>query len=145
MTLTGQSARKAMRPICDTQERKRLDDVVEFIAAIADKDAALTAAGLDGLLEGQQGKALLPTVNTETLFAKLFASGKRELVDRAQNLGTLWGNPAAIQASIARVNDSSASADERVKTIQAVRKVKSADAREAMLKLLSGENSGPLA
>jgi putative membrane-bound dehydrogenase-like protein len=145
MPLSGQIARKTIRRVCDTQDPKRLDDVVEFIVSIADKDAALAAAALDGLLEGQQGKALLPTVNTETLFAKLFVSGKRELVDRAQNLGTLWGNPAAIQGSIARVNDASASVDERVKAIQAVRKVKSAHAREAMLKLLSGENPGPLA
>ncbi|HEX4645203.1 MAG TPA: HEAT repeat domain-containing protein, partial [Verrucomicrobiae bacterium] len=140
MPLSGQLARKTIRRICDTQDPKRLDDVVEFIGSITDKDAGLTAAALDGLLEGQQGKALPPAVNTETLFAKLFASGKRELVDRAQNLGALWGNPVAIKASLASVNDSSATADERAKAIHAVRKIKSDDARAAMLKLLSNEN-----
>ncbi|MDB6124850.1 MAG: putative rane-bound dehydrogenase [Pedosphaera sp.] len=140
MPLSGQLARKAMRRICDTQDTKKLDAAIGFLTAMAEKDAGLTAASLDGLLEGQQGKAIKPTADTNPLLSKLAASGKPELADRAQRLGTLWGNSSAIEGAINQINDPKARLDERTKAIQAVRKLKSDAAREAMLKLLASEN-----
>ncbi len=144
MPLSGQLARKTMRRICDAQDPQKLADAMEFVAGIADKDAALTIAALDGLLEGQQGKALIPAIDTEPLLAKLMNSGQSELADRANRLGTLWGNSSAIQDSINQANDPKAGVESRVKAIQAVRKLKSPAAREAMLKLLSQKNPEPI-
>ena len=144
MPLSGTLARKTMRRICDAHDPQRLSDAVEFVADIAAKDSAFAVAALDGLLEGQQGAAFKPTIDTEPLIAKLMNSSKPELVERARRLGTLWGNTTAIQYTINQVNDPKATVEERVKAIQAVRKLKSAAARDAMLKVLSQENPGPI-
>jgi putative membrane-bound dehydrogenase-like protein len=144
MPLSGQLARKTMRRICDTHDARRLDLAVKFLEGVADQDVALTAAALDGLLDGQQGKALVPTIDPGPLLGKFIASGKLELADRAQRLGTLWGNATAIQGTLNQVNDPKASLEERTQAIQAVRKLKTPAAREAMLKLLAQERSEPL-
>ena len=144
MPLSGQLARKTMRRVCDTQDKEKLNAAVQFLSAMADKSEGLTVAALDGLLEGQQGKALKPDTDPTPLFAKLAASGKPELVDRSQRLGTLWGNTSAIEGAIKTVNDTSAGLEERTKAIEAVRKLKSDAARETMLKLLANDNAEPL-
>jgi putative membrane-bound dehydrogenase-like protein len=144
MPLSGQLARKTMRRICDSQDPQKLNDAIEFVADIAGKNSALAVAALDGLLEGQQGRAIAPAINTDPLVTKLMNSGQPELADRARRLGTLWGNASAIQDSINQVNDPKAGVEERVKAIQAVRKLKSTVARDAMLNLLSGENPEPV-
>lgn len=144
MPLRDQIARKTMRRVCDTQDTAKLDMAMQFLEAVSGKNTALTAAALDGLLEGLQGNKLKPTVDTDALLKKLAASGKPELVDRAQRLGTLWGNASSIQAAVGTVNDSKASTDERIKAVQAVRKVKSSAARDAMVKVLSNNNPEPL-
>ena len=144
MPLSGQLARKTMRRICDSSQPSWLDEAVEFVANVVEKDAGLAVAALDGLLEGQQGKAVQPTVDTDALFAKLAASGQPELIDRGQRLGALWGNPAAIQAAINEVNDAKAGVDKRAKAIRVVRKLKSPEARTALLQVLSPAAPNPL-
>jgi putative membrane-bound dehydrogenase-like protein len=144
MPLSGQLARKTMRRICDTQDVGKLDMAMQFVAAVSEKDVALTVASLDGLLDGLQGNKMKPTVDTEPLLKKLAESGKPELVDRAQRLGTLWGDASSIQAAVGTVNDSKASTDERIKAVQAVRKVKTSTSRDAMFQVLANKNPEPL-
>src|SRR5439155_23625101 len=67
-----------------------------------------------------------------------------ELADRAQRLGTLWGNAVAVQGTLDQINDPKVSVDERIKAIQAVRKLKTPAARDAVLKLLAQESPEPL-
>ena len=144
MPLSGQITRKAMRRICDANDADRLNEAMQFLGSIGEKDAAFAVAALDGLLEGQQGKAFKPTMDSGPLLARLASSSNAELAERARRLGALWGNQSAIAITIRQVNDGKLTVEERTKAIQTARKVKSEAAREAMLKLILGENPEPL-
>ena len=140
MPLSGILAGKAMRRICDLGEPRHLDLAVEFLSAVYEKSAALAIATLDGLLIGQQGNAIAPTVDPAPLLGRLRSSGNAALAERAQRLGALWGNAAAIQQTFALVNDTKTSLEERTKAVQTLAKLKTPAAREAVLKLVVSEN-----
>lgn len=140
MPLSGILARKAMRRICDMQDAGKLDLAVDFLSQIADKNASLVLSAIDGLIDGQKAKPLVPTADTKDLFAKLTANPDAKVQNRACELGTLWGNAASIQATIAAVNDASLSTEERTKAIDAVRALKNAASTDALLKLVNGDN-----
>ena len=140
MPLSGILTRKAMRRICDMQNTAKLDFAVEFLSQIAEKDNGLVLAAIDGLIEGQKAKPLVPKTDTKELFAKLTANSDARVQSRARELGTLWGNAASIQTTIAAVNDASLSTDERAKAIEAVKALKNAASTEALLTLVNGNN-----
>lgn len=144
MPLSGILARKAMRRICDTQEPAHLDMAVSFLGQIAGKDAGLTLAAMDGLIEGQKAKPLIPRADTQALFAKLNASESAPIQERAQQLGSLWGNAEAIRRTLNLINDSSAPTAQRTQAIGVARQLKSEAAREALLKLIAGKNAESL-
>jgi len=139
MPLSGILARKAMRRICDTQETPKLDLAVTFLEKISGNNE-LALAAMDGLIEGQKAKPLLPSIETKSLFVKLNASGSAQLKERAQQLGTLWGNASAISATLIIINDASAKVDERIKSVEASKKLKNDAAREALVKVIAGKN-----
>jgi putative membrane-bound dehydrogenase-like protein len=140
MPLSGEITRKVLRRMCDSGDARRMDMAMEFLGRISGQNPAFVAAALDGLLEGQQGKAIKPTMDSDSLLERLARSQNTELVQRARQLGTLWGNPSAIADIIKEVNDLKASVETRTQAIQTVRKLKSDAAREAMLALISREN-----
>ncbi|MBI3192460.1 MAG: dehydrogenase, partial [Pedosphaera parvula] len=121
MPLTGQLLGKTMRRICDTRSPTLLDSVMDFLGAVPADQAAFLRAALDGLIEGQKGKALLPAKPTAEFIAKLSANPNREVAARAQQLGTLWGDAASLKATLARLSDASAAPADRIKAIQAAR------------------------
>ena len=140
MPLSGQLLAKTMRRICDSQRADFLDAAVDFLGALPEDASTLALAGVNGLIEGQKGKAQPPTRPPSEVLAKLTASPDKHLAARAQELGALWGDATAIRGVLALAGDSQANADERVKAIQAVRQLKSDDTRNAMLKVLAQEN-----
>ena len=110
LPLSATLARKAMRRICDTQSAAKMDAAVDFLARIAaGQNSELVLAALDGLIEGQRAKPLLPNLDAKPLFAALDASSNAQIKERGQLLGTLWGNASAIQATLGAINDSSKS------------------------------------
>lgn len=144
MPLSGKLARKAMRRILDTKETSNLDIAVRFIQDAASQDAALAVAALDGLLEGQKGRAVLPSFPTGDFIRKLIQSSNAELADRGKRLGTLWGDAGAIQDTLRLVNNSSASINDRTKAVQALRQIKNDQARNALLQLAATKAPEPL-
>jgi putative membrane-bound dehydrogenase-like protein len=143
MPLSGILARKLMRRIYDSQDVKKINQAVEFLGEIVGTDDAFTIAVLDGLIEGQSASSLKPTVKADATLAKLAAGTSKGAADRAQRLGTLWGDTSSVQGSLDRVNDSNASLDDRLAAIRAVRSLKTDAARNAMLQLISQTNSPP--
>jgi putative heme-binding domain-containing protein len=139
--LSGILARKLMRRIYDSQYVSKINRAVEFLGEIVGTDDALTIAVLDGLIEGQSASSLKPTVKADTTLAKLAAGTSKGAADRAQRLGTLWGDTSSVQGSLDRVNDGNASVDDRLAAIRAVRSLKMDAARNTMLKLISQTNS----
>jgi putative heme-binding domain-containing protein len=104
----------------------------------------LLLAALDGLIEGQRAKPLPPTIDTAALFAKN-ENASPQIKERFQQLGALWGDAAAIETTLAKINDASAPAAERIKAIQAAKQFKNDSARRAVLKLiLSGTGVPPV-
>jgi putative membrane-bound dehydrogenase-like protein len=140
MPLSGILTRKAMRRICDMQDAGKLDLAVQFLSQIAEKDSGLALTAIDGLIEGQRAKPLVPASDTKELFAKLTANSDMRVQNRARELGTLWGNAASIQATITAVNDANLSTDERAKAIEALKTLKNEVSSDALLKLINGNN-----
>jgi putative membrane-bound dehydrogenase-like protein len=143
MPLTGQLAYKTMRRVCDLQKVEHLDAAIALLTELP-ADGAFTAYAMNGFADGQKGSTLRPSVSTDAFFTKMLASPREDIVRYARSLGTLWGNAAAISASLEQVNNAALSLDERLKAIQAVRQLKTDPARAAILKVVSSTNPEPL-
>jgi hypothetical protein len=143
--LSGQLVRKTMRRICDSQEAEKLNVALDFIAAIPSAAATLAVAALDGLLEGQRGKALVPSRPPADFLAKLAKSPNTEVVARGRRLGTLWGDAAALQSTLKLIADGKANVDQRLQAIQSVRQQKIDAVRETLVKVLAQNDSEKLA
>jgi len=141
MPLSGILARKAMRRICDTQERAKLNLAVDFLTRVVEMDAALAGAAIDGLIEGQKAKPLVPGTDTKSLFEMLARSDNSQLRARGLQLGTLWGNTASIEGTLRAIGDSGLGVEERIKAIDAAKLMKNDAARVALLNVLT--NTGP--
>ncbi|PAW76856.1 MAG: dehydrogenase, partial [Pedosphaera sp. Tous-C6FEB] len=143
MPLAGQLTYKTMRRICDMQKPAQLDVALDFLGALPATDPLLPFA-LNGLVDGQKGKALKPAKPTEAVLKPLLASPREDVARFARQLGALWGDAGAMQASLALVNDAKAPLDERLKAAQTARQLKNDAAREALLKAIAPGNPEPL-
>ena len=140
MPLSGQLTQKLMRRVCDMGKPDLLAKATAVVGELLDQDTALTIAALNGLLDGQKGKAIVPTGDTTAVMNKLLASKDAQVKERAQRLGTLWGNASAVQSSVNLVNDTSAPLEKRREAIQVVRQLKNDVARNALLQLVGETN-----
>lgn len=141
--LAGTFTYKTMRRVCDLQSPAQLDAALDFLGALPVTDPLLASA-LSGLVDGQKGKALKPAKPTETVLQPLLASTREEVARPARQLGALWGDAGAMQASLALVNDAKAPLDERLKAAQTARQLKNDAAREALMKAIAPGNPEPL-
>ena len=141
--LTGTLTYKTMRRVCDLQSPAQLDGALDFLAGLPASDPLLAFA-LNGLVDGQKGKALKPTKPTEAVLKSLLASPREDVARFARQLGALWGDAGAMQASLALVNDAKSPLDERLKAAQTARQLKNDAARDALLKAITPGNPEPL-
>ena len=143
MPLSGQLTYKTMRRICDMQKPAQLDVALDFLGSLPATHALLPFA-LNGLVDGQKGKALKPAKPTEAVLQPLLTSPREDVARFARQLGALWGDAGAMQASLALVNDAKAPLDERLKAAQTARQLKNDAAREALLRAITPGNPEPL-
>ncbi len=141
--LAGTLAFKTMRRVCDLQSPAQLDAALDFLGSLPAADPLLAFA-LNGLVDGQKGKALKPAKPTEAVLKPLLASPREDVARFARQLGALWGDAGAMQASLALVNDAKAPLDERLKAAQTARQLKNDSARDALLKAITPGNPEPL-
>ena len=141
--MAAEIIRKSMRRICDTSEQEKLHAAMLFLEHTPPQAEPLLIAALDGLIEGQRGKAFAPSAQS-TVLARLGEHPNKEIVQRAQQLGTIWGDAAALQASLQNVADSNRGADERVQAIRAVKQQKLPAVREALVQVLDGDAPEPV-
>src|SRR5258705_429409 len=141
MPLSGQLATKTMRRICDLQSTEYMNAAVEFLGKLGPEHSALAAAALDGLIQGHKG-AKPPTIATGPILSKL--NFTPQVTERAQRLGALWGDAAAIERLLARLNDASTSEAEKLRAIQSARELKTDAARDALIKVLNTVNGESL-
>lgn len=144
LPLSSVLARKAMRRICDKQDSDQLDAAVNFLSTIAGENNALVLAALEGLIEGLKAKPRLPATDTKALFAKLEQSPNGQIKERGRELGTLWGDAASVQATLAAINNAALSNDERIRSIKAAQQSKNGTTRDALLQLLNSKSPEPV-
>src|SRR5204863_5003638 len=129
--------RRVMRRICDLTDagarEKHLNAAMEFLGTIASK-TMLADAALDGLIDAFKSKGAPPTMKLEPIFARLIANPA--FADKARRLATLLGDTSASRALIAKINDTKAGLQDRLKGIQAARETKDEAAKAELMKLL---------
>ncbi|MCC7377338.1 MAG: c-type cytochrome [Verrucomicrobiales bacterium] len=135
---------KAVRRLCDRGGADSVDLAVLFIDRLLPKSEELAMAALDGLIKGQEGKALTPSTPSGPFIAKLTGSGRPELVVRGEKLGTYWGDAAALKAVLARAQNSELPVSDRVRAIQTVRQNKTDATRAALVPLLDAGQPEPV-
>ncbi len=136
MPLTGRLAAKTLRRLCDFGDRANVDLALQFLDQAAAGNSALATAALEGLLEGQKGRVLMPQGDASAILARLVKHADAALRERAQQLGALWGDASSLQASFDTALNPTASVDSRLQAIAAVRSQKNAAARDTMTKVL---------
>ena len=145
MPLSGILARKAMRRICDTQDKEQTgNDCAASCRKVAEDSHGVALEALEGLIEGQKAKPLVPNLDTTSLFATLNSNPNPRIKERAQELGTLWGNAASIEATLKVINDASLPLEQRKKAITAAKTLKNEAVRDALLKMLKTPNDETL-
>jgi len=136
-SMSAYAARRVMRRICDFTDSaartKHLNAAMEWLASLSSKPG-LAEAALDGLIDAFKSKGAPPTIPLEPIFAKL--TQNPTLADKTRRLATLLGDTTASRALVAKINDSKASVDERLKGVQAARETKDEAAKGELLKLL---------
>ncbi len=145
MPLSGRIAWKTMRRICDTENVAFLDAALRFIGSLPNDASELVVAALDGLIEGQKGKALVPGISTSDFVATLSRSPNPGVIERARQLGTVWGDAAALKATLGLILNSNATDESRLQAIQSVRQQKVDAVRDTLVRLLGESAPVPVA
>jgi putative membrane-bound dehydrogenase-like protein len=133
--------RKGMRRICETGDREKLGAALNFLNDLPQRSAPLTIGALDGLIEGQKGRAYSPDSTASSILAKLRLSSNEQVRLRAQQLGSIWGDAAALDASVHLITDNSKSEEERIQAIQSVKQQRVPAVHEALLSVVKGGGS----
>lgn len=133
--------KKAMRRICDMRSPEELNKALAFLDGLPESKSDLITAALDGLIEGQKGKALAPSQSPAALLAKLGNHPDAEVKSRSQRLGTLWGDATALNAILAKISAPGTSEEEKIQSIQSIKQQKSDVVREFLLKVASTEKA----
>lgn len=142
--VSGAVTKRAMRRIVDSRDDQKLNAAVAFLAILENRNPTLVSPALDGLIEAQKGKPVVPTAPTGPILAKLSQSKSPGVPEKAQRLSALWGNAAAAAAALARINDPTSSDEERLRGIQTARQLKEPSSRDALLKIIQTNNKEAL-
>jgi putative heme-binding domain-containing protein len=141
-SVSAYCARRVMRRICDLTDpaarTRHLNAAMEWLGSLA-AQPGLAEAALDGLIDAFKSKGQPPTVPLEPIFARLTPNPK--LGDKARRLATLLGDTSASRALIAKINDSAATMEDRLKGIAAARETKDEGARVQLLQLFKSETN----
>ena len=131
---------KIMRRVCDMTDDSVLAQATTGLTKIEGKDSGpVLVAALKGLIEGQRGR--IGKVSDECIepIAILSRHNDSEVASLARQLGTLWGDAAALKEVLAVLGNESASVEERLQAIQVAGQNKVPETLEALLQLVRGE------
>jgi len=140
MPLAGIILSKIMRRVSDLRDPTKLEECLAVLSGLTEKEAPTILAALAGLIEGQRGNTTMPTTKAKEIVARFGRLNDPEIAARAQQMGALWGDPAALQGLLARINDTGVGEKSRIEAIQAARQTRSDQARSAILQTLAGNN-----
>ncbi|HUF63858.1 MAG TPA: PVC-type heme-binding CxxCH protein [Verrucomicrobiales bacterium] len=147
-TAPGELARslafKTARRLCDLNDASHVDTLSDFIALSATERPDLASAAIDGILASQEARALPPSGDTSELFRILLDSSDSAVLDRARQLGALWGDPAAMSSTLQLALSPDAAPAAREEAILALSRFRSGEANQTLLKILDGNHAEPL-
>ena len=135
---------KIMRRICDMNDKDILSEGLLTLKDVQEEHAPALAAALKGVIEGQRGRPLIPSEEAVQLVSKWSGYQHKETSSLAQQLGTLWGDAEAMNASLKVVADAARSVEERVQAIQSVRQQKLPIVRETFETALASDAPEPV-
>src|SRR5687768_12895448 len=130
---------KIMRRICDMNDARILSEGLLTLNDVKEEHAPAVAAALKGVIEGQRGRPLIPNTEAVQLVSKWSGFQHKEASSLAQQLGTLWGDAAALTATLKVISDSTRPVEDRVQAIQSVRQQKVAAVRDTFVQVLNGD------
>lgn len=133
LPLSARLLTKTMRRICDLGSPAALGPAVDFLTELPAASTELAIAAIDGLIEGQRGKAIAPGASASAAIAKFARSSSPALAAKAQQLGTMWGDAAALQSMLATLRNEQADPAQRIQAIQSVKQQKIDVVRDALV------------
>ena len=143
LPLSGTLAYKTVRRFCDARKEWMINRTLELMEAL-DPASPLMPYIMDGLIDGQRGKALAPDKPTAPLLTKLLASPNKDIAAKARQLGALWGDAAAFKATVAKAADAAAPEADRVQAIDALRRIKGEDTLNTLVAIAKSKGSDTL-
>lgn len=129
---------KAMRRLCDTRKAENLDLALEFCQKIAAHDTLLAQA-LEGLVKGQEGGIIKPTLDASASLAEWRNHKDDKVKAQAQQLSVLWGDPEAIGQVVKTLLDGKQSVSARRAALQSLRQVKTEAAKAGYSTLMKNK------
>lgn len=129
---------KAMRRLCDTRKPENLDLAIGFCQKIAGHDRLLAQA-LEGLVKGQEGGIIKPTVDAAASLAEWRNHKDVNVSAQARQLSVLWGDPEAIGQVVQTLLDGKQPMEARRAALQSLRQVKTEAAKEGYATLMKNK------
>lgn len=138
MPLAGVVLKKMMRRVSDLGDDDLLAQVLQGLQKIEGDGAAVLKAGLEGLIEGQRGRVRAVSAACITAISTLGKHENAEVANLARQIGTIWGDAAALSLVLNTLTDDSAALEDRLKAAQIAGQNKTNDSRMALMSLVQG-------
>jgi len=140
LPLSGELVRKTVRRYCDTGDASMIERVTGLVRTLG-QDSPLLVPVLTGLAEGQRGRAVAPSKEGQEAVMALLKHPQRPVSSLAQNLGSLWGDAAALGAALVRLQDATVPEADRLTAMRSVRQTRSDEVRKALLGVATAAGS----
>lgn len=141
--LGGHLTHKGLRRIADLPQIQPLNLAIRELGEMSDSSPLLVHA-LRGMRDGLKGRTVSPGVSTAPLINRLLKHPNKEIQSIARALGAQWGNAAAVDEVLAKIDDRDAPLAERIKAVQSARQLKNKTAYERLTGALGREGDSAL-
>jgi putative heme-binding domain-containing protein len=133
--------RSVGRRLYASTDAKLVEQLFTFLKS--NKDRAITAAVLDGVIAGHR-KFMPSPAGGEEILAALSSTTNKAVADRAKQLAALWGEKSAVEAALKAIADPKAPDADRLAAMGVVRTQKSEATKNALLAVLAEKKKANL-
>lgn len=137
MPFSGVILSRIMRRTYDLSNAGILSQALLTLKELGEEQAPAVAAALRGLVEGQKGNTTVPNAEAIAVVSRFASFQDKEASTLARQLGTAWGDAAALNQTLQLALDNSQAEPDRIRAIQSVRSQKAAAVSEALGKIIS--------
>ncbi len=135
---------KIMRRVSDMGDTDVLKTMLTGMNKLGDNAEGVLQGGLKGLIEGQRGRMGEMDPEIVALAAKLTRHSDSEVAALAGQLGTIWGDAAALVVMLQVLADETASEEQRLAAIRVAGQSENAEARSALFRVVQSKASSTL-